>query len=402
MDYSYVAYTKEKKMVKGKLSATSEEAAMNLLSYGGYQVIKIKQYTPIINLGKLLNMFRRVNQKETVMFSRQLALLLESGTDIVASLELLQHQVTNKILKKAISEIVDDIRSGSSLSVALRKHPNVFSQVYAKAIAAGEKSGNLEVVLRQMAGFMERSVITEKKIKGAMTYPIIVVFVAIIVVVVMVTFILPSFTVLYTSFGSEQPTAVKVLLGTTDWLKANGIYLLGGVVAAVVAIVLYFRTPNGQYMRDKILLRAPILGRILQLGELSRSCRTISLLFHVGLPLPEILTLAIQGSGNKVIAEAFTEVQRELIRGEGLSKPMSKRSVFLPLMVQMTNVGEETGNLDSTLITVAESYEMEADDRTSSAIGMIQPVITVVIGIMVGFLAMTLVSAMYSVYGGLE
>jgi len=402
MDYSYVAYTKEKKMVKGKLSATSEEAALNLLSYGGYQVIKIKQYAPVINLGKLANLFQRVNQKEIVMLSRQLALLLESGTDIVASLELLQNQVTSRTLKKTLSAIVSDIRGGSSLSVAMRKHPNVFSQIYSRAISAGEKSGNLEIVLRQMAGFMERSVVTEKKIKSALTYPIMVVLVAVVVVIVMVTFILPSFTALYSSFGSEQPMTVKILIGTTDWLSANGIYVLIGLVALVTVAILYFRTPAGKYMRDKLLLRSPILGRILLLGELSRSCRTISLLFHVGLPLPEILTLAIQGSGNRVIAEALTEVQRELIRGEGLSKPMSRRHVFLPLMVQMTNVGEETGNLDNTLTTVAESYEMEADDRTSAAVGMIQPVITIVIGIMVGFLAMTLVSAMYSVYGGLE
>ena len=146
-------------------------------------------------------------------------------------------------------------------------------------------------------------------------------------------------------------------------------------------------------------MRLPILGRILLLGELSRSCRTMSLLFHVGLPLPEVLAMAIQGSGNKTVAEALTEVQRGLIRGEGLSKPMSKRPTFLPLMVQMANVGEETGNLDNTLATVAESYEMESDDRTNNAVELIQPVITIVIGIFMGFLAMTMVSAMYSVYG---
>ncbi len=402
MDYSYVAYTKEKKMVKGKLSATSEEAAVNLLNYGGFKVIKIKQYTPFLNIGKIGNLFRRVSQKEIIMLSRQLALLLESGTDIVASLDLLQSQVTSRTLKKTLAEIVADIRGGSSLSAAMKKHPHIFSQIYTRAISAGERSGNLEVVLRQMASFIERSVVTEKKIKGALTYPIMVVFVAIIVIVVMVTFILPQFTILYESFGSEQPMTVKLLIGVTDWLSANGAYLLLGLAVIIVAVVLYVRTPAGKYTRDRLLLRSPILGRILQLGELSRSCRTISLLFHVGLPLPEILTLTMQGSGNRVIAEAFTEIQRELIRGEGLSKPMSRRRVFLPLMVQMTGVGEETGNLDSTLTTVAESYEMEADDRTSAAIGMIQPVVTIGIGVMVGFLALTLVSAMYSVYGGLE
>ena len=401
MDFSYVAYTKDKTLVKGKLSASSGEAAAKLLGYSGYQVLTLRQYVPFFNLEKLSALFARVNPREVIMFSRQLALLLESGTDIVASLELLQGQVTNRTLQRAIGDIVSDIRSGSSLSAALRRYPRVFSQIYSRAIAAGERSGNLEVVLRQMADFIERRVVTEKKVKNALTYPIIVAVVAIIVIIVMVTFVLPTFTELYSAFGAEQPLATVILIGITDWFSAYGLYVLIGLVALIVAGLLYIRTPAGRYQWDKISLRLPVVGRILLLGELSRGCRTISLLYRVGLPLPEVLVLAIQGSGNKVMAEALTGVQRELIRGEGLSKPMSKRLLFLPLMVQMTGVGEETGNLDNTLTTVAESYEMEADDRTSAAVGLIQPIITIVIGLVVGFLALSLVSAMYSVYGQL-
>jgi type IV pilus assembly protein PilC len=143
----------------------------------------------------------------------------------------------------------------------------------------------------------------------------------------------------------------------------------------------------------------PVVGRIIRLTELSRSCRTMALLFKVGLPLPEIMTLVVQSSGNQVAAESLSGVQRDLIRGEGLSKPMSKRKFFLPLMVQMVAVGEETGNLDATLNTVAETYEVDADDRTQAAIGMIQPVMTMVIGLVIGFIAVSMVSAMYSLYG---
>ncbi len=399
MEYSYVAYKKDKKIVKGKVSATSTESAIDLLNYGGYKVIKIRQHNSLFNWEKILSLFGSVNPKEVVMFSRQLALLLQSGTDIVASLELLQNQVTNRPLRKALGEVVADIRGGSSLSMALRKHPNIFSNVYSRAITAGEKSGNLEVVLRQMADFVERRVVTEKKIKNAMTYPILVTVVAVIVVILMVTYILPSFTGLYSAFGAEQPVMVVLLIGVTDWFAVNGLYVIIGFVALIIAGLMYARTATGRYQRDKIVLKMPIIGRILLLGELSRACRTISLLFHVGLPLPEILTVTNQGSGNKVITEKLGEVQRELIRGEGLSKPMSKRPIFLPLMVQMTGVGEETGNLDETLATVAESYEMEADDRTSSAVGLIQPVVTIGIGALIGFLALTMVQAMYSVYG---
>ena len=399
MDYQYIAYTQDRKLVRGKLSATSEEAAVNLLSYGGYQVVSLKSFTPFFNMEKLVALFSRVKPTEIIMFSRQLALLLESGTDIVGALELLQSQVTNRTLKKIIGQVASDIRGGTSLSGALSKHPRAFSAMYYRTIAAGEQGGNLEIVLRQMAFYMEKGVITEKKIKNALTYPIIVVFVAVIVVTLLVTYIMPTFTILYAGFGTEMPPATQMLIAVSDWSGRYGLYVLLAILAVAGVGFAYIRTPAGKYWWGGLLLRLPILGRINLLGELSRCCRIISLLFRVGLPLPEIMTMAAQGSKNKVVAEALTEVQQELVRGEGLSKPMAKRKLFLPMMVQMTGVGEETGNLDNTLATVADSFEMEADDRTSSAVGLIQPAMIIIIALIVGFIAISLVSAMYSIYG---
>ncbi len=398
MNYAYIAYDREKKLVKGKLSASSEEGAAKLLNYGGYKVLSIKPYVAFFNFEKLAALFSRVSPREIIMFSRQLALLLESGTDIVGSLELLQGQVTNRTLQRVLGDVASDIRSGSSLSVALTKHPRAFSPMFARAMAAGERSGNMEVVLRQMADFMERGVVTEKKIKNAMTYPVIVLVVAVLVIGLMVTFILPEFLNLYSAFGTDPPASTRILISSSEWLVDNGVYLFGALAIAVGIGFAYVRTPNGKYVFHKALLRMPVIGRILLLGELSRACRTMALLFKVGLPLPEIMSLAIQGSNNKAVTEALTGVQHDLIRGEGLSKPMAKRPLFLPLMVQMVGVGEETGNLDNTLATVAESYEIEADDRTSSAVGLIQPIITIVIGLVIGFIALTLVSSMYSIY----
>jgi len=399
MDYAYVAYSEDRRLVKGKLSATTEEAATNLLSYGGYQVVSLKQVVPFFNTEKLAAAFSPVKLREIIMFSRQLALLLESGTDIVTSLELLQSQITNRTLKKILGGIASDIRGGSSLSAALSKHPRAFSPIYHQAIAAGEQGGNLEIVLRQMADYMERAVNTEKKIKTALTYPIIVALVAVVVILLLVTFVLPTFVSLFTAFGADLPLATRMLIGLTDWLGSYGVYLMGVIGAAVAVTFIYIRTPAGKYQKDKLSLRLPVLGRIFLLNELSRCCRSMSLLFKVGIPLPEIMAMAIHGTTNKAMAEALTGVQQELIRGEGISQPMSKRSLFLPLMVQMVGVGEETGNLDNTLATVAASFETESDDRTSAAVGLIQPTMIIVIGLIVGFIAIALFSAMYSIYG---
>jgi type IV pilus assembly protein PilC len=399
MNFTYVAYAEEeKKLISGKVSAASEETATELLGYGGYRVLSLKLARPWFDRERLRAQFARVKSAEVVMFSRQLALLLESGTDIVTSLDLLQNQITNQTLQKMVGEIATDIRGGSSLSTALSKHPQAFSSMYHRAIAAGEEGGNLEVVLRQMADYMERGVITQKKIKGALTYPIIVVLVAVGVIVIMITNVFPTFVSFYAQLGAELPPVTRILINITGWLQHNGLYLLLGFLIAFGALYLYSRTPAGRYHWDKTLLSVPLIGRILQLSELSRCCRTMALLIRVGLPLPEVLAVTIHSITNTIIDDNMTGVQQELIRGEGLSRPMEKRNIFLPLMTQMVRVGEETGNLENTLNTVAESFEAEADDKTSSAVALIQPVLTIILGLVVGFVVLAMFSAMYSVY----
>jgi type IV pilus assembly protein PilC len=402
MDFAYTAYTEDKKLVKGKVSATSEDAATELLSYGGYRVVNLKATLPLLNKEKLLSRFSGVKSPEVVMFSRQLALLLESGTDIVTALDLLQNQITSQTLKKIIGEVASDIRGGISLSAALGKHPRAFSPMYSQAIAAGEQGGNLEVVLRQMADYIERGVTIEKRIKSALTYPIVVVIVAIVVIVVMVTKVFPTFINLYSQLGAKLPMLMKILMGLTNWTNHYGLYLLLGVLIAVIAGYIYIRTPPGRYRWDTTMLGLPVFGRIIQLGELSRCCRTMSLLIRVGLPLPEVLAATIRGIGNKAIVESMTRVQQKLIRGEGLSKPMAMEKLIMPLMTQMVGVGEETGNLENTLTTVAESLEAEANDKTNRALGLIQPVMTIILGLVVGFIVLTMFSALYSVYGQLK
>ncbi len=399
MDFSYVAYAEEgKKLISGKVSATSEEAATELLSYGGYRALSLKLVRPWFDKEKLQARFSRIKQAEIIMFSRQLALLLESGTDIVTSLDLLKGQVTNQNLQKMIGEVAADIRGGSSLSMALSKHPQAFSSMYYRAIAAGEQGGNLEVVLRQMADYIEKGSVTQKRIKGALMYPIMVVVVAIVVVAILVTKVFPTFVSFYSQLGATLPTATRILLGIVGGLQHYGFYLLLGLLVVVGAIYFYSRTPAGKYRWDKMMLRFPVVGRIIQLSALSQCCRTMALLIRVGLPLPEVLAVTIHSITNTIVVESLAGVQQELIRGEGLSKPMEKRSLFLPLMTQMVKVGEETGNLENTLATVAESFEVEANDKTNSAVALIQPVTTIIMGLVVGFVVLAMISAMYSVY----
>ena len=399
MDFTYTAYTEDKRLVKGKVSAGSEEAATQLLGYGGYRVVSLRSGIRLINMEKLLARFSRIKPQQIVMFSRQLALLLESGTDIATSLDLLQEQTDNQTLGKIIAEVASDVRGGSSLSAALSKHPRAFSSMYHRAIAAGEQGGKMEVVLKQMASHIEKSITTEKQIRGALTYPFIIVLVAVIVVIILVTFVLPAFTGMYKQFGVELPLMTRILIGIADWASKYGVYLIIGILVAAFAVYFYIRTPGGKRWWDATVLKLPVLGRIVHLGELGRCCRTMALLIRIGLPLPEVMAMTIFNSNNKVVGDNLTAVQQELMRGEGLSRPMAKRKLFLPLMTQMVKVGEETGNLDNTLDTVADSFEMDSSDKTKSAVALIQPVMTIIIGLLVGFVVLAMVSAMYSIYG---
>jgi len=399
MNFTYVAYAEEgKKIISGKVSAASEESAAELLAYGGYRVLSLRAVRPLIDREKLQALVSQIKPAEVVMFSRQLALLLESGTDIVTSLDLLQNQITNKTLRRIVGEVASEIRGGSSLSAALSKYPQAFSPMYYRAIAAGEQGGNLEVVLRQMADYIERGVKTQKRVKGALTYPVIVVVVAIAVIAILVTQVFPTFVSFYAQLGAQLPTPTRMIIALTNWLQSFGLYLLLAFVIAVGALYLYSRTSSGRYRRDELMLRLPLIGRIVQLSELARCCRTMALLIRVGLPLPEVLAVTTSSVSNIIVGDNLTQVQQELIRGEGLSRPMAKRELFLPMMTQMVKVGEETGNLETTLVTVADSFDAEADDKTSAAVGMIQPAMTIILGLVVGFIVFAMMLTMYSVY----
>jgi len=399
MVYQYVAYNENGELVRGKLSASSEETATELVSYAGYQVVSLKPFVPFFNLDKLSASLYQVKPAEIILLYRQLAMLLESGINISASLELLQEQATNRALKKVLSEVISDVRGGNQLSTALGKHQKVFSLVYCRLLGAGEQSGDLETVLRQVADYMEKEAATAKETKSALMMPAITAIIAVVVIGLMVIYILPSFSGLYGSLGVELPPMTKVLITIGEKAQSYIMQLILAVLVIVGAVFLYIKTPGGRYKRDKLLLRLPLLGRVRHLIELARCCRSMSLLFRGGLPLTEVMPLVIEGSGNKVIAKALSDVQQDMIKGEGLSQPMAKSKLFLPMMVQMVKVGEETGNLDVTLLAVARSYEAEAEDKIHTLIGLIQPAMTLIIGGVVGLIAVTLMSAMTSMYG---
>jgi len=395
MDYNYLGYTGDRQIVKGKVSAADEQAAVDMLANIGYRVVSIKPVTSLFpTLGGFLQ--AKVKPDEMVTFSRQLALLLESGVGIIQALELLESQTTDKTLKKVLTEVLQDLRGGKSLSVAMARHPNIFSKLYCKMMGVGEQTGALETVLRNLGSYIERQSTAMAKIKQAMMYPIIVFCLAIGVGAIMITVLLPPMIAMFSKLGGTLPLPTRMLLATMGFLESYGLFLLVAIVALIIVGFFYSRTPNGRYYRDMLILRLPIIGRLALVTELARCCRSLSLLFRSGLPLPEVMTLTIQATNNRVISRALGEVEQGMLRGQGIARPMKDNRVFLPLMVEMTKVGEETGNLDESLVVVAENYEIEADRRTQTMISLIEPVMTIMMGLGVGFLALSVFMPIYS------
>jgi len=399
MIYQYIACGESGAIVKGKISATNEDAIAEMLGYAGYRLINLRPYVAFFSVGKLEAQLFPVKQNDIILLYRQLALLLESGINIVTALELLQEQISNRSLNKVISDVINDIRNGDQLSTAMSRHPQIFSPMACRTLSIGEQTGGLETMLRQIADYIEKEIVTRKGIKGALMYPLIAAVVAIGVVGVLMFFVLPAFASLYGSLGAELPALTRMMMSLSVLLRSYALHIFLGIFIIIGLGVIYFRTPDGKYKYDALMLRIPTLGRVKHLNELARCCRSISLLFTAGLPLTEIMPLVIQGCNNRVIAQALYNVQTDMLKGEGLSKPMAQNSLFLPMMVQMVKVGEETGNLDTSLLAVAQNYESEAQDKTKTLIGMIQPVMTLVIAGVVGLIALSMVSAMYSIYG---
>ena len=398
-EFQYIAYNEDRRLVKGMEKAANAEIAARLLASRGFKVLSIKSVPKFLPRWSFFPSMTRVNRKTIILFSRQLALLLDSGTPLVNSLSLIRDQSTQKHFKSVIDDMMLDLRQGQHLSQAMGKHPDVFPKMYVQSVLVGEQSASLENILNQLADYMEREETESKAVKSALRYPIILTIVAIAVLAVLVIFVLPTFADFYQDLGLQLPPITQLVFDFTLWFSKYGIYVLLAIVVALLGLYVYGKTPRGKLFLDRIILRLPVIGRVVHLNELSRCCRSIAILHRSGLPISEIISMVTDASNNAIIQQALTQVHQDVLQGARISDSMSKNPLFLPMMIQMTSVGELTGTLDSSLLSTAKNYETEAADRMGTVIDLIQPVITVVLAIVVGLIASALISALYSMFG---
>jgi len=398
MAYQFKAYTLDKRIVQGTIDAASESMAEEALYRAGYnRVLSLKETRPGLSLERLIPTFFGVKAQDVIDFSRQLATLIESGVTILTALQLLEEQAFRAAFRKVIAGLVNELRGGSSFSQALSKYPQVFSYTYCQVVKAGEQAGNLEVGLRQIAGYMEKQAATKKRIRSALAYPAMVLLMAIGVFALLITVALPPLVGLFTALGTELPWMTRLLIAIAGFLINYKFYLLGGVSIVVVSIIGYLRLPAGKLTMDRLMLKIPLIGPINIQRNVGHFCRTASMLLKAGLLLPQTMNIVIQTVGNRIIRQVLREVREKLVQGQGLSQPMATIDLFPRLLVEMVSVGEKTGNLDSTLATLGDYYEQRVDQRVNSLISMIGPALTVGVGLVVAFIALSMITPLYSI-----
>jgi type IV pilus assembly protein PilC len=332
-----------------------------------------------------------------IIFSRQLATLLKSGISLLPSLEILSGQVTSsRAFKKVMEAVVNDLRSGGSFSQSITKQPKAFNEIYCRTIAVGEQTGNMEIVLNQMADYLEKQGEATKKAGKALSYPMMIMGVGVVVIIILMTVVMPQMLNMFMSMGVELPLPTRILIAVSEFMSTYPLYLLIGAVFIVAAILWLVKQPRGRRFLDRVTLSFPLIGPPTLYGELGRFARTMSMLVQAGLSLQEIMQLVPQSSNNRYIRDALNQVNEGLILGEGLSEPMSRIDIFPPLLIQMVAVGEESNTLDFAMGVVADFYEVTAEEKTDALVSMIGPISTIGIALFVGFIAIAILMPMYT------
>jgi len=398
--YRYVASTPQGRMVRGTIKATSEIAAERLLVGKGLNPVEVEVAPSMFSLEEAFPTFFKVKPRDVIVFSRQLATLLRSGISLLPALEIIQEQVGgSRAFTKILGGVAHDIRSGGSFSQSISKHPRAFNDIYCRTIAVGEESGNLETVLNRMANYLETQSAMAGKVKKALTYPALVMGVGVGVVILLITVVMPQLLSMFVAMDVELPLPTRILIGLTNFVNSNTLYILIAGILLVALALWMVKQPTGRRLLDRLRLTIPVIGPPALLSELGRIARTLSVLIAAGLKLQEIMKILPQSTTNRVLRDALNQVHERLMLGEGLSEPMSHIDLFPPLLVQMVAVGEESNTLDYTMGVVADFYETTAEEKAAAMVGMLGPLSTVGIALLVGFIALAVILPMYTLTG---
>ena len=396
--FIYKAKNRAGRKIKGEIEAPTIELAQNALQRKGYTNIKVKPKPKDLFEGTFLE--GKVRPRDMVVFSRQFATMINSGVPILQSLNVMAQQTENKKLKRKLYEIRNDVEGGSSLYEAMSKHRDVFDDLYVNMVDAGEVGGVLDVVLDRLAGYIEKAASLKSKVKGAMIYPAVVVTVAILVITVIMVFVIPTFAKMFADFGSALPLPTQIVINISNWFKENIGYLILGVILFVVVFrLLYKRVEPFKIFIDRAILFLPVFGPLLRKVAVARFSRTFSTMISSGVPILQALDIVAKTSGNKTIELGVLDAKKSIAEGQTISEPLEDTGVFPPMVIHMISIGETTGALDTMLEKIADFYDDEVDNAVSALTSLIEPLMIVFLGVVVGGLVISLYLPIFKIAG---
>jgi type IV pilus assembly protein PilC len=379
--FLYVGVTSNGKQVKGEIVAASKNEVISLLRKKKVRAISIKPKQFALSS---LSFLSPIKLQEVSRFTRQLAAMTSAGLPLVQCLDILVSQTENKIFAQKIQQISSDIQVGSTLADALSKHPTVFNALYCNMVSAGEASGNLDGVLNRIAEYLEKSERLVRRIKGALTYPVIVAIIAIVITAIMLTFVIPTFAQMFTELGGSLPLPTKIVMGISDFFRHNILLFLISLIVIFVAFIMYYKTEKGKYNIDFLKLKLPVIGELERKSSISRFSQTLSTLLTSGVTILDALSITAKTAGNKVLEKGLIRTLERITGGMTIAEPLKDTGLFPPMVIQMIAVGEKTGDLSGMLTKIAEFYSEEVDATVDALTSIIEPIMIVILGIVVG------------------
>jgi type IV pilus assembly protein PilC len=397
--YAYKVRDRGGKLLEGTLEADSQTLLIGKLRSMGYMPIDIQQQgapgmSRELHIPFLAN---RVKVKDVAVMSRQFATMINSGLSLLRALNILAEQTESKSLAGIINQVRIDVEKGSSLSAALARHPKAFSRLYVAMVRAGEIGGALDSVLLRLAETIEKQVELRRKVRSAMTYPVVVMVLVLLIVTAMLLFIIPMFKGIYTELGGTLPAPTRILIGVSTVIRKFWYLIFGVEFGAVWGFRRWIATERGRGRWDIIKLKIPVMGLLTRKTALARFSRTLSALVRSGVPILESLDIVAETSGNHVVASAVLDTQAAVKAGEPMSHRLEQHPVFPPMVVQMMAVGEETGALDEMLDKIADFYDQEVEATVEALTSLIEPLLIVVMGAAVGGMVISLYLPMFNI-----
>ncbi len=395
--YNYKVMDKSGKQKKGTVEAVSEDKAKEKLKAEGFIVQEIKEQ----GSGKKAK-GRKVKDQDLAVFSKQFGAVLNAGVTIIQALEMMGDQLDNKTLQRAIRDAQSYVQKGGTLADAFRLNPKVFPPIFINMVAAGEISGSLETSFERLTVHFENANKLKSKVKGAMTYPIVILIVVIAVVVVLLVGVVPTFADMFEDLGSELPKPTQLLVNFSEFLQHNGIWLALIIAAVIFALRQYGKTSSGAQLYSSIAIKAPLFGNLVVKSAAATFARTLSTLMGSGVPLMDAIEQVAKMQNNKIIREGLLDAKTQVAKGVPLSKPIRDMDIFPPMLPQMTKIGEETGNIEDMMDKVADYYEMEVNNATDALTAMMEPLIIVIMGVTVGGIVLAIYSPMLGMYDAID